>query len=159
MHIRGELNLAPERYGWASGGYIADSKIDGQVGPCSQQQWFTRDSSDRQLGTAEWNMVFAGVQGAPANSFPSPPYTTSATTPVVREKPYLYLDARQLPGVRARPAHQRHRHHLGERPDAGHVAADRPVLRRQAGATGAPTINAALACGQAPAVHARASTT
>ncbi|CAM5269996.1 hypothetical protein SMICM304S_06026 [Streptomyces microflavus] len=45
MHIKGGLNLAPDGYGWASGGYIADSKIDGTVGPYSQQQWYTRDSS------------------------------------------------------------------------------------------------------------------
>jgi hypothetical protein len=32
------------------------------------------------------------VKGAPANSFPSPPYTTLPTTPVVRDKPYLYLN-------------------------------------------------------------------
>ncbi|MER6456454.1 hypothetical protein ABT270_28200, partial [Streptomyces sp900105245] len=31
----GGLNLAPNGYGWASGGYIADSKIDGTVGPYS----------------------------------------------------------------------------------------------------------------------------
>ena len=49
MHVRGGLNLAPTGYGWASGGYIADSRIDGQVGPYSQQQWYTRDSADRQL--------------------------------------------------------------------------------------------------------------
>ncbi|MBT1105730.1 coagulation factor 5/8 type domain-containing protein, partial [Streptomyces sp. Tu10] len=45
MHVKGGLNLAPDGYGWASGGYIADSKIDGTVGPYSQQQWYTRDSS------------------------------------------------------------------------------------------------------------------
>src|SRR5690349_8463776 len=45
MHVRGGLNLAPTGYGWASGGYIADSRIDGSVGPYSQQQWYTRDSS------------------------------------------------------------------------------------------------------------------
>ncbi|MEV6546754.1 coagulation factor 5/8 type domain-containing protein, partial [Streptomyces sp. NPDC051665] len=35
---------------------------------------------------------FSGVQGAPAQSFPNPVYTTLATTPVSREKPFLYLD-------------------------------------------------------------------
>ncbi|MGW0899577.1 discoidin domain-containing protein, partial [Streptomyces goshikiensis] len=45
MHVKGGLNLSPDGYGWASGGYIADSKIDGQVGNYSQQQWYTRDSS------------------------------------------------------------------------------------------------------------------
>ncbi|MFJ8972702.1 coagulation factor 5/8 type domain-containing protein [Streptomyces anulatus] len=92
MHVKGGLNLAPDGYGWASGGYIADSKIDGTVGPYSQQQWYTRDSSVGGWGNGVWNMTFSGVEGAPANSFPEPPYTTLDTTPVSREKPFLYLD-------------------------------------------------------------------
>ncbi|MEU1471919.1 discoidin domain-containing protein, partial [Streptomyces sp. NPDC005761] len=92
MHVKGGLNLAPNGYGWASGGYIADSKIDGQVGPYSQQQWYTRDSSIGSWGNGVWNMTFSGVEGAPAQSFPNPPYTTLDTTPVSREKPFLYLD-------------------------------------------------------------------
>lgn len=92
MHIKGGLNLAPDGYGWASGGYIADCCIDGAVGPYSQQQWYTRDSSVGGWNNAVWNMVFSGVEGAPAQSFPDPPYTTLDTTPVSREKPFLYLD-------------------------------------------------------------------
>ncbi|MFH8395575.1 coagulation factor 5/8 type domain-containing protein [Streptomyces sp. NPDC018036] len=92
MHVKGGLNLAPDGYGWASGGYIADSRIDGSVGPYSQQQWYTRDSSVGGWVNAVWNMVFSGVQGAPAQSFPNPPYTTLDTTPVSREKPFLYLN-------------------------------------------------------------------
>jgi hypothetical protein len=38
-------------------------------------------------------MVFSGVTGAPAQSFPSPPMTTLATTPVSRDVPYLYVDS------------------------------------------------------------------
>ncbi|MEV7805237.1 discoidin domain-containing protein [Microbispora sp. NPDC088329] len=93
IHVRGGLNLAPNGYGWASGGYIADSKVDGTVGPYSQQQWFTRDSTIGGWTNGVWNMVFSGVVGAPAQSFPNPPYTTLATSPVTREKPYLYVDS------------------------------------------------------------------
>ncbi|OPF75034.1 coagulation factor 5/8 type domain-containing protein [Streptomyces antioxidans] len=92
MHVRGGLNLAPDGYGWASGGYIADSRIDGQVGPYSQQQWYTRDSAVGGWLNGVWNMVFSGVEGAPGQSFPDPPYTTLDSTPVSREKPFLYLD-------------------------------------------------------------------
>jgi hypothetical protein len=92
MHVKGGLNLAPDGYGWASGGYIADSRIDGTVGPYSQQQWYTRDSAVGGWNNAVWNMVFSGVEGAPAQSFPDPPYTTLDSTPVSREKPFLYLD-------------------------------------------------------------------
>ena len=39
--------------------------------------------------------MFAGVVGAPSDAgFPDPPYTTLETTPVSREKPYLFVDAR-----------------------------------------------------------------
>ncbi|MGI5379463.1 coagulation factor 5/8 type domain-containing protein [Streptomyces sp. CA-251387] len=91
MHVRGNLNLAPTGYGWSSGGYIADSRVDGQVQPYSQQQWYTRDSAIGGWLNGVWNMVFSGVEGAPAQSFPNPPYTTLDTTPVSREKPFLYL--------------------------------------------------------------------
>ncbi|WP_033824766.1 discoidin domain-containing protein [Kitasatospora sp. MBT63] len=104
MHVQGGLNLAPNGYGWASGGYIADSKIDGTVGNYSQQQWYTRDSAIGGFTNGVWNQTFSGVQGAPAQGFPNPPYTTLATTPVSREKPFLYLDGNDykvfVPGKR-----------------------------------------------------------
>ncbi|MEU0353861.1 discoidin domain-containing protein [Streptomyces cyaneofuscatus] len=92
MHVKGGLNLAPNGYGWASGGYIADSKIDGQIGNYSQQQWYTRESSIGGWSNSVWNQTFSGVEGAPATSFPEPRYTTLQTTPISREKPFLYLD-------------------------------------------------------------------
>ncbi|MFI1995968.1 discoidin domain-containing protein [Actinoplanes sp. NPDC020271] len=92
MDVHGDLNLAPNGYGWASGGYIADSRISGSEGQYSQQQWFTRNSQIGSNTNAVWNQTFVGVQGAPANSFPNPPYTTIGQTPVIREKPYLYLN-------------------------------------------------------------------
>ncbi|MER6345832.1 discoidin domain-containing protein [Streptomyces sp. NPDC001595] len=95
MHVKGGLNLAPNGYGWASGGYIADSKIDGQIGNYSQQQWYTRDSAIGGWSNSVWNQVFSGVEGAPATSFPEPRYTTLANTPISREKPYLYLDGNE----------------------------------------------------------------
>ncbi|MET8633883.1 RICIN domain-containing protein [Streptomyces sp. NPDC004680] len=91
IHLRG--NLALDDGGWSSGGYLADSKIDGQVRSGSQQQWLTRNS---QLGSwtgSNWNMVFVGSQGVPATSFPNPPYTTVDRSPVTREKPFLYVDS------------------------------------------------------------------
>jgi hypothetical protein len=76
MDIHGDLNLAPNRYGWASGGYIADSRISGSEGQYSQQQWFTRNSQIGSNTNAVWNQAFVGVQGAPASSFPNPPMWT-----------------------------------------------------------------------------------
>ncbi|MER7106882.1 discoidin domain-containing protein [Streptomyces sp. NPDC000229] len=95
MHVKGGLNLAPNGYGWASGGYIADTKVDGQIGNYSQQQWYTRDSAIGGWSNSVWNQVFSGVEGAPATSFPEPRYTTLNTTPISREKPFLYLDGNE----------------------------------------------------------------
>ena len=50
----------------------------------------TAASADGPTGV--WNQVFSGVSGAPAQSYPNPTYTTLATTPVSREKPFLYID-------------------------------------------------------------------
>lgn len=92
VHIRGGLELMPAWWGYSSGGYIANSKIDGQVQSGSQQQWYTRDSQLGSWAGSVWNMVFSGVAGAPALSYPAPPVTTLAATPRSREKPYLYVD-------------------------------------------------------------------
>jgi hypothetical protein len=97
MHIRGNLTMGPSNQapgrGFASGGFIADSRIDGQVISGSQQQWYTRDSSMGGWSGGVWNMVFSGVQGAPGQGFPvANKNTVLATTPVSREKPYLYID-------------------------------------------------------------------
>jgi hypothetical protein len=77
---------------FASGGFIADSSLPSVING-SQQQWLTRNSEIGGWSNAVWNQVFAGVVGAPDESaFPNPPYTTLATTPVSREKPYLFVD-------------------------------------------------------------------
>jgi F5/8 type C domain len=93
IDLHGDLQLYPASYGWASGGYIADTKVSGQVSSASQQQWYSRDSTFGSWTGGVWNMVFSGVNGAPANTFPNPPETTLATTPVSRDVPYLYIDS------------------------------------------------------------------
>jgi hypothetical protein len=97
VHIKGSLSLwdpVPPNYdgAWSSGGFIADSKVDGTISSASQQQYFTRNTQMGSWSGANWIMVFLGDVGAPANSWPSPPYTTVAQTPVIREKPFLYID-------------------------------------------------------------------
>ncbi|MFL6165028.1 MAG: adenylyl cyclase [Ornithinibacter sp.] len=78
---------------FASGGFIADSRLPFTING-SQQQWLTRNSEVVGWSNAVWNQVFAGVVGAPTEAgFPDPPYTTLDTTPVSREKPWLYVDA------------------------------------------------------------------
>ncbi|WP_354596188.1 discoidin domain-containing protein [Streptomyces sp. JL1001] len=146
MHVKGGLNLAPDGYGWASGGYIADSKIDGTVGPYSQQQWYTRDSSVGGWTNAVWNMTFSGVQGAPAASYPTPPYTTLDTTPISREKPFLYLDGNEYKVfVPAKRVNARGVSWDGGTQPGESIPLDRFYVVKQ-GATAA-TINAALTQG------------
>jgi hypothetical protein len=85
---------------FASGGFIADSSLPFVING-SQQQWLIRNSRVGGWSNAVWNQVFAGVEGAPSDAtFPSPPYTTFATTPVSREKPYLFVSADGEYGVR-----------------------------------------------------------
>nr|WP_202508111.1 hypothetical protein [Amycolatopsis rubida] len=92
MDIKGGLQLFPASYGYASGGYVADTRVSGQAASVSQQQWYTRDSALGSWDGGVWNMVFSGTTGAPANSFPNPPETTLDSTPVSRDVPYLYVD-------------------------------------------------------------------
>jgi hypothetical protein len=82
---------------YASGGFIADSQT-GFVINGSQQQFLVRDSSIGGWSNGVWNQVFSGVLGAPPQSFSTtpydpPPYTTLATSPTSREKPFLYVDS------------------------------------------------------------------
>ena len=91
---------------YASGGFIADSRMPTVING-SQQQWLTRNSKVESWSNGVWNQVFSGVEGAPDDAaFPNPPYTTLAATPVSREKPYLFVDARGRYQVRV-PAAQR----------------------------------------------------
>jgi hypothetical protein len=77
----------------AAGSFIADSRFSNGIFNGLAVSYLVRNSS---LGggwtNAVWNQVFAGVEGAPAQSFPSPAYTTLARNPASREKPFLYVD-------------------------------------------------------------------
>jgi hypothetical protein len=82
---------------YASGGFIADSQT-GFIINGSQQQFLVRESSIGGWSNGVWNQVFSGVVGAPPQSFSTtpydpPPYTTLATSPATREKPFLYVDS------------------------------------------------------------------
>jgi len=78
--------------GWASGGFLADSNVTGQVRSSAQQQWLSRNDQLGSWSGGVWNMVFVGVNNAPAASFPNPPETVVGQSPTIREKPFLYID-------------------------------------------------------------------
>ena len=90
VHIMGDVQLHDN--GWASGGFLADSKIDGTIFAGGQQQWFSRNVDLGKWEKGSWNMVFMGVPNAPADLWPENPYTVIKETPEIREKPYLVLD-------------------------------------------------------------------
>ena len=87
VHIKGNLNLFDK--GYASGGFLADSKIDGTINSGPQQQWFSRNVDMGKWVGGNWNMMFVGVPNAPSGVWPEKPYTVINETPLIREKPYL----------------------------------------------------------------------
>jgi hypothetical protein len=96
LHVKGSLHLfdfdAHWNAGWASGGFLADSVVDGKVIPASQQQWLSRNCKWSNWSNGVWNMVFVGDVNTPKGAFPKPPYTVVDRTPIIREKPYLYVN-------------------------------------------------------------------
>lgn len=146
MHIQGDLVL--DEKGWSSGGFIADSKIDGQVDSGTQQQWLTRSSELGRWKGSNWNMVFAGVKGAPRDLWPQPPYTVVDQAPVLVEKPFLCLDAKGKWGVFV-PAMQKPSKGISWAQDAG-PGSLRPLSRFHVARSDRDTVatlNAALAKG------------
>jgi hypothetical protein len=92
MHVHGDMVLHQNR-GWASGGWMSDTLVDGNVDSGTQQQWISRNSEWRSWTGSNWNMVFVGVPNPPTGDWPSPPFTKVPRTPVIREKPFLQVDA------------------------------------------------------------------
>lgn len=102
VHVKGNLQLFDK--GYASGGFLADSKVDGTITSGPQQQWFTRNTDMGKWEGGNWNMMFVGVNGAPAENWPELPYTTINETPLVREKPFLSFGQKgfsvKIPGLK-----------------------------------------------------------
>jgi hypothetical protein len=86
---------------YASGGFIADSKVSGALNFYGNQQFMVRNSD---IGSANgcdttngglWNLVYSGVQGAPAPVFAGQcqQNTVLPTTATAEEAPFLYQNA------------------------------------------------------------------
>jgi hypothetical protein len=82
---------------YASGGFIADSQISGDLDFYGNQQYMVRNS---QIGGASgcpdglWNMVYSGVEGAPSPAFSGQceQNTVLAASPASEEEPFLFTD-------------------------------------------------------------------
>lgn len=91
--------------GWCSGGFTADCYFMGPAGSNGQQQWYTRNThlekGRGKFAEGSWNFMFQGVElgaGADASTYVNNwekggNVTFLPTTPVIREKPFLFVDA------------------------------------------------------------------
>ena len=83
---------------YASGGFVADSKVSGDLDFYGNQQYMVRNSD---IGGANgcpqglWNMVYSGVEGTPAPVFTGQceQNTVLSSSPVTEEEPFLYTDS------------------------------------------------------------------
>lgn len=105
VHVTGTLLLcdwqtASGNCGWSSGGFMANSVVEGPSIPGSQQQWIMRnDTLKGGSESANWNMVLVGTNVDPALSrnLPHEPGdnkwinfpVSKSLTPSISEKPYL----------------------------------------------------------------------
>jgi hypothetical protein len=152
MHLRGaqnQIQLWNGGDGWSSGGLMADTRIDGLVVSGSQQQWYSRNSEfGNGWSGSVWNMVFQGVVGAPPPHFPNPSHTVITQTPVVREKPFLYVAPGGeyrvfVPSLRTNSSGTTW---FGRTPAGSSISLSQFYVVRPG--TSAATINAALAAGR-----------
>jgi hypothetical protein len=82
---------------YASGGFIADSQVNGDLDFYGNEQYMVRNS---QIGGAAgcpdglWNMVYSGVEGAPSPTFSGQceQNTVLAASPASEEEPFLFAD-------------------------------------------------------------------
>ena len=82
-------------YGWASGGYVADTLFRKPAGSHSQQQYYYRNDVFEQGDYGvNWNKVIQGAVGdvGETNWKAGKSTTVIPTTPVIREKPFLFVE-------------------------------------------------------------------
>ena len=97
-HFKNNLILCD--IGASSGGFIANTKIDGVVNPGSQQQFLMRNDVFSSWTHSNFNMVFEGCIGTTPIVEPDTTKTTIINESYdVYEKPYLVFDENQGFGV------------------------------------------------------------
>lgn len=95
IQINGDLELSHPS-GWSSGGFLANSIVNGSVNPGSQQQWLARNDVWKSWTHANsHNYVFSGCEGSIPPSAWSESQgrsTVIAQTERIAEKPFLVYD-------------------------------------------------------------------
>lgn len=101
VHITGDLVLQKDG-AYASGGYLGNSIVEGEVVGGGQQQWFSRNARIGSWSGVGWNAVFVGVTSD--NSQPDLNRSTCGSmqdggqrvvvekAPLVAEKPFISVD-------------------------------------------------------------------
>ncbi|MCM1190804.1 MAG: hypothetical protein NC123_16690 [Butyrivibrio sp.] len=100
VHI-GKTIYLHDSNGWASGGFLADSKVELAVNSGTQQQWLSRNCDWSTWIGENWNMVFAGIEAGktPEGTWPEHAYTDVPVVDCIREKPFLTYDEERGFGV------------------------------------------------------------
>jgi hypothetical protein len=103
IQVNGNLELDDTGQGGASGGFLGNTVVTGNINPGAQHNWFTRNTYMGGWGPVSgWVEVFMGITGyAPPADFPDQTVLSDwgdsnvelPQTPVMREKPYLYVDS------------------------------------------------------------------
>lgn len=90
-----------DSYGWCSGGFLSNSKVELAINSGSQQQWLSRNCDFSTWMGENWNMVFAGIEEGktPEGTWPEHAYTDVPAVETIREKPYLAYDEQKGFGV------------------------------------------------------------
>ncbi len=109
LYVNGKLHL--DDIGMpASGGFVADTYVEGQAGSWSQQQFYLRNNHmSNGWYDGVWNIMFQGCTNAPESSEDWAStnyhgYTTIDNTERIKEKPFVYMDDGEykvfVPGLR-----------------------------------------------------------
>lgn len=100
VHLEKTMYLH-DNNGWASGGFLSNSKVDLAVNSGSQQQWLSRNCDWNTWIGENWNIVFAGIEEgkSPEGTWPEHAYTDVPVVEEIREKPFLTYDTEKGFGV------------------------------------------------------------
>jgi len=91
VHARSDFDWG----GWASGGYTGDCYFVNAAGSWTQQQWYMRNSHfEKGYFGVNWNKFSQGSTGdlEDSNWDVGGVTTRVVTTPIIREKPFLFLE-------------------------------------------------------------------
>lgn len=100
VHLEKTMYLH-DNNGWASGGFLSNSKVELAINSGSQQQWLSRNCDWNTWIGENWNMVFAGIEEgkSPEGTWPEHAYTDVPVVEEIREKPFLTYDGEKGFGV------------------------------------------------------------